>query len=99
MNLICVGCEYTDESMIAVEVMEWAENTVVGTSHFHDHFALSSSELTAPVQDSLLTLHPEAVEMLQRYTIEYHLSDGFYSNPDHNLMGFVIEEAVCAALY
>ena len=37
--------------------------------------------------------------MLQRYTIEYHLSDGFYSNLDHNLMGFVIEEAVYAALY
>ncbi len=58
MNLICVGCEYTDESMIAAEVMEWAENTVSGTSHFHAHFALSSSQLTAPAQDSLLTLDP-----------------------------------------
>ncbi len=31
--------------------------------------------------------------------INYHVSDAFYSHPDHNLMGLVIEEAVYAPLY
>ena len=99
MNLIFVGCEYAGKSTVATQVMKWAEDTVGGTSHFHDHFSVPSSELTPDAQESLLTLHPQALEMLQRYMIEYHLSDGFYSNPDHNLMGLVIEEAVYAPLY
>ena len=37
--------------------------------------------------------------MFQRFTLTYHLGDSFYSNPDHNLMGYVIEEAVYAPLY
>ena len=99
MNLIFVGCEYTGKSTLAAEVMKWAEDTVGGTSHFHDHFSVPSIELTPEAQESLLTLHPQALEMLQRFMIEYHLSEGFYSNPDHNLMGLVIEEAVYAPLY
>ncbi len=99
MNLIFVGCEYAGKSTLAVEVMKWAERTLGGTSHFHDHMSVPSSELIPEAQESLLTLHPQAVEMLQRYMIEYHVSEAFYSNPDHNLMGLVIEEAVYAPLY
>lgn len=99
MNLVFVGCEYAGKSTLAQEVMKWAENTVGGTSHFHDHFSVPSSELTPEAQESLLTVHPQALEMLQRYMIEYHISQAFYKNPDHNLMGLVIEEAVYAPLY
>ena len=99
MNLVFVGCEYAGKSTLAQEVMKWAENTVGGTSHFHDHFSVPSSELTPEAQESLLTVHPQALEMLQRFMIEYHISQAFYSNPDHNLMGLVIEEAVYAPLY
>ena len=31
--------------------------------------------------------------------IDYHLQPAFYSDPDHNLVGFHIEEAVYAPLY
>ena len=99
MNLIFVGCEYTGKSTLAAEVLKWAERTLGGSSHFHDHMSVPSSELMPDAQESLLTLHPQALEMLQRYTIEYHVSEAFYSNPDHNLMGLVIEEAVYAPLY
>ena len=37
--------------------------------------------------------------MFQRYQMEYHLSDGFYGDPDHMLTGFHIEDAVYAPLY
>ena len=99
MNLVFVGCEYTGKSTLAEKVMKWAEETVGGTSHFHDHMSVPSSELTPEAQESLLTVHPQALEMLQRYMITYHVSDAFYSYPDHNLMGLVIEEAVYAPLY
>ncbi len=99
MNLVFVGCEYAGKSTIAAKVMEWAEETVGGTSHFHDHMSLPSSELVPEAQESLLEVHPQVLEMFQRYMIEYHVSQGFYSNADHNLMGLVIEEAVYAPLY
>jgi len=99
MNLIFVGCEYAGKSTIAEEVIKWAEQTLGGTSHFHDHMSVPSSELSSEAQESLLTVHPQILEMLQRYMIYYHLRNHFYSNPDHNLMGMVIEEAVYAPLY
>ena len=61
--------------------------------------SLPSSELVPEAQESLLKVHPQVLEMFQRYMIEYHVSQGFYSNADHNLMGLVIEEAVYAPLY
>ena len=79
--------------------MEWAEETLGGTSHFHDHMSVPSSELTPEAQESLTTVHPQVLEMFQRYMIDYHVSEGFYGNEDHNLMGLVIEEAVYAPLY
>ena len=70
MNLIFVGCEYAGKSTIAGNVMEWAEKTVGGTSHFHDHFTVPSSEFSPEGQASLKALHPEALETFQRYQIE-----------------------------
>ena len=99
MNLIFVGCEYAGKSTIAAKVMEWAEETVGGTSHFHDHMSVPSSELVPEAQDSLRRVHPQVLEMFQRFMIDYHVSEGFYGNEDHNLMGLVIEEAVYAPLY
>jgi hypothetical protein len=99
MNLVFVGCEYTGKSTLAAEVMKWAENTVGGTSHFHDHFSVPSNELVPEAKESLIVVHPQVREMFQRFMIEYHTSPAFYSKPDHNLMGLVIEEAVYAPLY
>jgi shikimate kinase len=99
MNLVFVGCEYAGKSTIAAEVMEWALATIGGTSHFHDHFTVPSSEFSSDAQASLKQLHPQALETFQRYQLEYHVRDHFYNNPDHNLMGAAIEEAVYAPLY
>ena len=99
MNLVFVGCEYAGKSTIAARVMEWAEETLGGTSHFHDHMSVPSSELIPEAQESLVKAHPQVLEMFQRYMIDYHVSEGFYGNEDHNLMGLVIEEAVYAPLY
>ena len=99
MNLVFVGCEHTGKSTIAAEVMRWAESTLGGTSHFHDHFSIPSSELSPEAQESMLNAHPQFLEMFQRYSLTYHARPHFYDNADHNLMGFVIEEAVYAPLY
>ncbi len=80
-------------------LMQWAQEALGGTSHFHDHFSVPSSELSPEARESVLAVHPQFLEMFQRYSLTYHLSDSFYSNHDHNLMGFVIEEAVYAPLY
>ena len=52
----------------------------------------------SPLLSLARRLHPQALEMFQRFSLTYHLGESFYSNPDHNLMGFVIEEAVYAPL-
>ena len=99
MNLVFVGWEYAGKSTIAAKVMEWAERELGGTSHFHDHFSVPSSELSPEAQESVLQVHPEFLEGFQRYILTYHVRPHFYDNPDHNLLGFVIEEAVYAPLY
>lgn len=99
MNLVFVGCEYAGKTTTAAEVMAWAEQLLGETSHFHDHFSVPSSELSPEAQASMLQAYPEFLEGYQRYTLTYHVRPHFYDNPDHNLMGFVIEEAVYAPLY
>ena len=99
MNLVFVGCEYSGKSTLAAEVMKWAVKALGGTSHFHDHFSIPSSELTANAQESAKNVHPQFLEMFQRFSLTYHLKPSFYAEEDHNLMGFVIEEAVYAPLY
>ena len=66
---------------------------------FHDHFTVPSNEVSEEDRDQLAALSPRLKEMFQRYSVEYHLSESFYSDPDHILVGFHIEEAVYAPLY
>ena len=63
------------------------------------HFTIPSTELTDEAGASYAATHPQVKEMFQRFLISYHASDGFFSYPDHNLMGYHIEEAVYAPLY
>ena len=99
MNIILVGCEFAGKTTLAAEIVEWSEKSMGFSSHFHDHFTIPSTELTAEAGASYKAVHPQVKEMLQRFMISYHMSPGFYSYPDHNLMGFHIEEAVYAPLY
>ncbi len=99
MYLLLTGCEYAGKTTLAAQIMAWAERTIGATAHFHDHHTIPSTELSPEAQESLLELHPQAKEMLQRFMIEYHISPNFYTKPDHNLMAPFIEEAVYAPLY
>ena len=56
-------------------------------------------KLTDEAGASYAATHPQVKEMFQRFLISYHASEGFFSYPDHNLMGYHIEEAVYAPLY
>ena len=99
MYLLMTGCEYAGKTTLAAQIMAWAERNIGATAHFHDHHTIPSTELEPAAQESLLGLHPQAKEMLQRFMIEYHISPNFYTKPDHNLMAPFIEEAVYAPLY
>ena len=99
MNIILIGCEFTGKTTLAAEIVEWSEETMGFSSHFHDHFTIPSTELSPEAAASYKAVHPQVKEMFQRFLISYHLSEGFNSQPDHNLMGLHIEEAVYAPLY
>jgi len=99
MNIIMVGCEFAGKTTLADEITNWSEENLGGSSHFHDHFTIPSSELSPEAGASYKAAHPQVKEMFQRFMISYHMSAGFYSSSNHNLMGFHIEEAVYAPLY
>ena len=100
MRLILVGCEYVGKTTLANEIVKWIDRTMGGARGFHDHFTFPLSELGDEDQEELLRLSPQLKEMFQRYMIEYHFHPSFdYSAPDHNLVGFHIEEVIYAPLY
>ena len=99
MRLILVGCEYAGKTTLANEIVAWTGRTMGGGRSFHDHFTIPNPELTPESQEQFLKLSPEIQEMYQRFMMAYHLSPEFYKGPDHNMVGFHIEEAVYAPLY
>ena len=100
MHLYFIGCECTGKTTLAEQVLAWAERSMGGSRHFHDHMTIPCAEFSEAAKLSLRDAHPEVKEALQRYMIEYHVSPAFYKDrPDHNLMGLAIEEAVYAPLY
>ena len=99
MNIIMAGCEFAGKTTLADLIVEWCAHNLGSSSHFHDHFTIPSSELTGQASGEYKAAHPQIKEMLQRFMISYHVSESFYSNADHNLMGAHIEEAVYAPLY
>ena len=99
MKLILVGCEYAGKTTLANEIVGWIERTFGSSRTFHDHFSLPCNEFPVEEQEQLLALSPRLKEMFQRYMMNYHFHSAFYSDPDHNLVGFHLEEAVYAPLY
>ncbi len=99
MRLILIGCEYAGKTTLANEIVAWIERTMGSSRTFHDHFSLPCNEVPAADQEQLLALSPQLKELFQRYMMNYHFHNDFYSDPDHNLVGFHIEEAVYAPLY
>ena len=99
MRLILVGCEYAGKTTLAEHIVDWTARTFGSSRTFHDHFSLPCNEFVESDQEQMLALSPTLKEMFQRYMINYHFHEAFYSDPDHNLVGFHIEEAVYAPLY
>lgn len=99
MRLILVGCEYAGKTTLANEIVAWIGRTFGSSRTFHDHFSLPCNEFSEEEQEQLAALSPRLKEMFQRYMMNYHFHDAFYGDPDHNLVGFHIEEAVYAPLY
>ena len=85
----------------------WARATV--WSAFHDHWkiphisghpGLDDENLFTPEeQEQFLALTPKTKEMVQRYSITYHLTAGALRNPDYVSVGLHIENAIYGALY
>ncbi len=99
MRLILVGCEYAGKTTLANQIVQWTERTFGSARTFHDHFTLPCDEFSDADQEQLLALSPTLKELFQRYMMNYHFHKEFYADPDHNLVGFHIEEAVYAPLY
>ena len=99
MRLILVGCEYAGKTTLAEEIVAWTGRTMGGGRVFHDHFTIPNPEMTPESQEQFLGVDPQIKEMYQRFMMAHHLSPEFYKGPDHNMVGFHIEEAVYAPLY
>ena len=99
MNLIIVGCEYVGKTTLANEIVKWTARTMGGGRGFHDHFTIPSPEFTPEGQKQMLAASTEIKEMFQRYMIQYHMGHSFYSDPDHNLVGFHIENHIYGTMY
>ena len=99
MRLILVGCEYAGKTTLANEIVGWIGRTMGSSRGFHDHFTFPSSELSVEDQEYLMGASPRLKEQYQRYIMDYHTHPSFYADPDHNLVGYHIEEAVYAPLY
>ena len=76
MNIVLIGCEFTGKTTLAAEIVEWSEETMGFSGHFHDHFTIPSTELSPEAADSYKAVHPQVKEMFQRLLISYHLSEG-----------------------
>ena len=70
-----------------------------GGRGFHNHFSIPSPELTPEGRKQMLAASVEIKEMFQRYVIQYHMTHSFYSHPDHNLVGFHVENHVYGTMY
>jgi len=100
MRLIIAGCEYSGTTTLAEGIGKWAEATLGSNSGSHDHFkGPPEKNLTAEEEAQFAALKPRLLEMFQRYQIEYHLQPGFYTYPDHVMVGMHLEDAVYAPLY
>ena len=61
---------------------------------------LTTKNLFTPEeQEQFLALTPKTKEMIQRYSVTYHLTPGALRNPDYVSVGLHIENAIYGALY
>ena len=107
MRLIIIGCEFTGKTTLARNLSEWMERELGScTTSFHDHFLPWDPADPGPkgerIDDELKLLslnEPSVVDKYNRYVIHYHTHPGFYSSPDHCVVGWYYADAVYGPLY
>ena len=102
MRLIIIGCEYAGTTTLSDNIGAWVERSMGGHMPVHDHWKipeLSHRPHTREENEAFLALSPALQECFQRYHLEYHISESFYSLAHHVLVGFHIDEAVYAPHY
>ena len=112
MRVILIGCEYAGTTTLADGIQRWSHEVMGegnGLAAFHDHWkiphvsghpGLDDENLFTPEeQEQFLALTPKTKEMVQRYSITYHLTPGALRNPDYVSVGLHIENAIYGALY
>ena len=88
MRLIITGCEYAGTTTLADNIGVWVERSMGGQMGVHDHWKipeLSHRPHTREENEAFLALSPALQECFQRYHMEYHLSESFYSGAHHVL--------------
>ena len=102
MKTIVVGCEYAGTTTLSEAITGWATSTFGGEQGFHDHSKIPHISHEPLSEDDIrhfMALSPVLKEQFQRFQTEYHLQPDFYTEDDHNMVGFHIDEAVYAPLY
>ena len=112
MRVILIGCEYAGTTTLADGIQRWSHEVMGegnGLRAFHDHWkiphvsghpGLDDENLFTPEeQEQFLALTPKTKEMIQRYSVTYHLTPGALRNPDYVSVGLHIENAIYGALY
>ena len=112
MRGILIGCEYAGTTTLADGIQRWSHEVMGegnGLRAFHDHWkiphvsghpGLDDENLFTPEeQEQFLALTPKTKEMIQRYSVTYHLTPGALRNPDYVSVGLHIENAIYGALY
>ena len=112
MRVVLIGCEYAGTTTLADGIQRWSHEVMGegnGLVAFHDHWkipyisghpGLDDENLFTPEeQEQFLALTPKTKEMVQRYSITYHLTAGALRNPDYVSVGLHIENAIYGALY
>ena len=102
MRLIIIGCEYVGTTTLVNNISDWVGRTMGGYLPIHDHWKLpqiSHREHTREENEAFMALSPALQESFQRYHMEYHLSESFYNDAHHVMVGFHIDEAIYAPKY
>ncbi|MBM3934933.1 MAG: hypothetical protein FJ319_11650 [SAR202 cluster bacterium] len=112
MRLFLTGCEYSGTTTLSKAIAAWAERTLgPGKYNFHDHWKLpdikdaalegtTDVKMTDEDKRAFMGLTPNLKAMFSRYNIEYHLNKkSFYARPDHQMIGWAIDDAIYGPKY
>ena len=112
MRLLLIGCEYVGTTTLAAGIQKWSHKVMgegKGLRAYHDHWKIpdisghrgldDENLFTREEKQQILALTPKAKEMIQRYSITYHITPGSLRNPDYLSIGLHIENAIYAQMY